>query len=115
MAAGVGILAGFFGWERRLARRPGGQPQLDMGLFTSASFTWGVILAAVAVLPLPLVGGLIAGAVPADRIGRARRRSRRRPCTAHARTQGDHVPIDTVIVHGQPRHLLTAARSATAT
>ena len=95
MAAGVVILAGFFGWERRLADRPGGQPLLDISLFTSASFTWGVILAAVAVLPLfgamftlpqyfqgvlgtsavgsglrllPLVGGLIAGAVPADRI-----------------------------------------------
>ena len=95
MAAGVVILAGFFGWERRLAGRPGGQPLLDISLFTSASFTWGVILAAVAVLPLfgamftlpqyfqgvlgtsavgsglrllPLVGGLIAGAVPADRI-----------------------------------------------
>jgi len=95
MAAGVVIPAGFFGWERRLAGRPGGQPLLDVSLFTSASFTWGVILAAVAVLPLfgamftlpqyfqgvlgtsaigsglrllPLVGGLIAGAVPADRI-----------------------------------------------
>jgi MFS transporter, DHA2 family, multidrug resistance protein len=52
MAAGVVILAGFFGWERRLAARPGGQPLLDMSLFTSASFTWGVILAAVAILPL---------------------------------------------------------------
>jgi len=92
MIAGVALLAGFFAWERRLTRRPGGQPLIDLSLFGSASFTWGVILAVVPILAmlgilftmpqyfqgvlgtsamgsglrlLPLVAGLIAGAVPA--------------------------------------------------
>jgi EmrB/QacA subfamily drug resistance transporter len=95
MAAGVLVLVGFFGWERRLNAEPGGQPLLDLSLFRSASFTWGVILAAVAVLSmigvlftlpqyfqgvlgtnamgsglrlLPVIGGLIIGAVPSDRV-----------------------------------------------
>jgi Na+/melibiose symporter-like transporter len=95
MVAGVALLVGFFGWERRLTRRPGGQPLIDLTLFSSASFTWGVILAVVPILAmlgilftmpqyfqgvlgttamgsglrlLPLVGGLVAGAVPASRI-----------------------------------------------
>jgi Na+/melibiose symporter-like transporter len=97
MIAGVALLVGFFGWERRLTRRPGGQPLIDLSLFGSASFTWGVILAVVPILCLlgilftmpqyfqgvlgttamgsglrllPLVGGLVAGAVPAARIVR---------------------------------------------
>ena len=95
MIAGVALLAGFFGWERRLTRRPGGQPLIDLSLFGSVSFTWGVILAVVPILAmlgilftmpqyfqgvlgttwmgsglrlLPLVGGLVAGAVPASRV-----------------------------------------------
>jgi MFS transporter, DHA2 family, multidrug resistance protein len=98
IVCGVGILVCFFAWERRLGRRPGGAPLLDLGLFRSASFTWGVLLAAFAVLAmigvlftmpqyfqgvrgtdamgsglrlLPLIVGLIAGALPADRIARA--------------------------------------------
>ena len=70
---------------------------IDLSLFRSASFTWGVILAATAVLAmigviftmpqyfqgvqgadamgsgvrlLPLIGGLVVGAVPADRLAR---------------------------------------------
>ena len=97
MIAGVASLAGFLAWERRLTRRPGGQPLLDLSLFGSASFTWGVILALVPILALlgilltlpqyfqgvlgtsamgsglrllPLVGGLMAGALPASRIVR---------------------------------------------
>jgi hypothetical protein len=97
MIAGVALLAGFLGWERRLTRRPGGQPLIDLSLFCSASFTWGVILAVVPILAmlgilftmpqyfqgvlgtsamgsglrlLPLVGGLLAGAVPAARVVR---------------------------------------------
>jgi Na+/melibiose symporter-like transporter len=89
------LVVGFFKWEARLSRQPGGQPLLDLALFRSASFTWGVILAAVAILAmigvlftmpqyfqgvlgtdpmgsglrlLPLIGGLLVGAVPADRI-----------------------------------------------
>jgi MFS transporter, DHA2 family, multidrug resistance protein len=95
IVAGVAILVCFFGWERRLTRQPGGQPLLDLTLFRSASFTWGALLAAVAVLPfigvlftmpqyfqgvhgtdamgsglrlLPLIGGLVVGALPADRV-----------------------------------------------
>jgi DHA2 family multidrug resistance protein-like MFS transporter len=97
MIAGVALLAVFLWWERRLTRRPGGQPLLDLALFSSASFTWGVILAMLPILAmlgilftmpqyfqgvlgssamgsglrlLPLIAGLIAGAVPAARIVR---------------------------------------------
>jgi len=97
MIAGVALPAGFLAWERRLSRRPGGQPLLDLSLFGSASFTWGVILAVVPILAmlgilftmpqyfqgalgtnamgsglrlLPLVAGLVAGAVPAARVAR---------------------------------------------
>ncbi len=97
IAAGVAMLVGFFAWERKLTERPGGQPLVDLGLFSSASYTWGVILIAVAVLAmmgvlftlpqyfqgvvgtnpmgsglrlLPLIGGLVLGALPADRIAR---------------------------------------------
>src|SRR5436305_5487660 len=97
MIVGLVVLVGFFLWERWLSLRSGGQPLLDLALYSSASFTWGVILAATAVLAmigvlftmpqyfqgvlgtdamgsgvrlLPLIGGLIVGAVPADRISR---------------------------------------------
>jgi Na+/melibiose symporter-like transporter len=93
--AGLAILVGFFVWERRLTRQPGGQPLLDLRLFDSASFTWGVILAAVAALAmfgvlftmpqyfqgvlgtdpigsglrlLSLIAGLVVGAIPAARL-----------------------------------------------
>ncbi len=95
MVIGVVLLVGFFLWERRLTRRPGGEPLLDLALFESASFTWGVILAVVPILAmlgilftmpqyfqgvlgtnamgsglrlLPLVAGLIVGAVPAAQV-----------------------------------------------
>jgi MFS transporter, DHA2 family, multidrug resistance protein len=94
---GVAVLIGFFGWERRLYRQPGGEPLLDLELFSSKSYLWGVILTAVAVLSmmgvlftmpqyfqgvlgtspmgsgtrlLPLVGGLVLGAVPASQVVR---------------------------------------------
>jgi EmrB/QacA subfamily drug resistance transporter len=92
---GVAVLVGFFAWERRLTRRPEGQPLLDVALFRSASFTWGVLLTTVAVLAmmgvlftmpqyfqgvldtnamgsgfrlLPLIAGLVVGAVPAAQV-----------------------------------------------
>lgn len=92
-AIGLAALAGFIVYERRLERAPDGQPLLDLTLFRSAAFTWGVILAAVAVLAMfgvlftmpqyfqgvrgtdavgsglrlmPLIGGLVLGSVPAD-------------------------------------------------
>ncbi len=94
-AAGVAIIVGFFTWERFLTARPGGRPLIDLSLFRSRGFTWGVILAALGgmaligmifTLPqyfqgvigvdpeasgvrlLPVIAGLIAGAVPADRL-----------------------------------------------
>ena len=97
MIVGVAVLIGFLMWERRLSRLPGGQPLLDMTLFTSASFTWGVILAALPVLAmisvlftlpqyfqgvvgtnamgsglrlLPMIGGLMLGAIPAAQMVR---------------------------------------------
>ncbi|HEU0166390.1 MAG TPA: MFS transporter, partial [Chloroflexota bacterium] len=81
---------GFFVWEGR-AR----EPLVDLGLFRSAAFTWGVVLAGIGGLAmigvlftmpqyfqgvngvdamasgvrlLPLIGGLVLGAVPADRV-----------------------------------------------
>jgi Na+/melibiose symporter-like transporter len=97
MAAGLAALGGFAAWERRLASRSG-QPLIHPELFSSASFTWGAVLGGVAglgmigllfVMPqyfqaiqgasalssglrlLPLVGGLIIGALPASALARA--------------------------------------------
>ena len=97
IAAGLLTLAGFAGWERRLARR-GGRPLVDPALFRSRSFTSGAVLGGVAGLGmigllfsmpqyfqavrgadafgsgirlLPLVGGLIAGALPASALAKA--------------------------------------------
>ena len=93
--AGLAVLAAFVLWERRLAGQPGGQPLIDLSLFRSRSFTWGVVLTAFGVfglfgpmfaLPqyfqaimgldpqgsglrlLPVIAGLLVGAVPADRV-----------------------------------------------
>lgn len=87
---GVLILAGFGWWEARAA-----EPLVDLALFRSRAFTWGVLLASTGVLAmvgvlftmpqyfqavagtdamgsglrlLPLVAGLVAGAIPADRV-----------------------------------------------
>jgi len=92
VAAGVGVLVGFFAWERRLTSRLGGQPLVDLSLFRSRSFTWGVLLFTVLTLALvgllftlpqyfqgvmgtnaegsgirllPIVGGLLVGLAPA--------------------------------------------------
>jgi Na+/melibiose symporter-like transporter len=97
MVGGVALLVGFFAWERRLTRRSGGQPLLDLSLFGSPSFTWGVILSMFPIVAmlgilftmpqyfqgvlgsnamgsgirlLPLVGGLMVGAIPAARVVR---------------------------------------------
>ena len=93
--AGLSALVAFGLCEAWLTRRPGGHPLVDIGLFRSRSFTWGVVLAAVGIfgmfgvlftLPqyfqaiqgldaqasglrfLPAIAGMMVGAVPADRI-----------------------------------------------
>ncbi len=92
---GLLVLTAFVLWERRLTTQPSGQPLVDLSLFGSRSFTWGMVLTAVGVfglfgalfvLPqyfqaikgldpqgsgfrlLPVIAGLIIGAVPADRV-----------------------------------------------
>jgi DHA2 family multidrug resistance protein-like MFS transporter len=97
IVAGVALLLGFFAWERRLSRRQNGQPLVDLALFHSRSFTWGAILQGLGIVAmvgvlftmpqyfqgvqgtdamgsglrlLPLIAGLVAGAVPADRVAR---------------------------------------------
>jgi MFS transporter, DHA2 family, multidrug resistance protein len=44
MIGGAAVLAAFYLWERRVTRRPGGQPLVQLSLFESAGFTWGTIL-----------------------------------------------------------------------
>ena len=95
IVVGLALLVGFFMWEQRLTARPGSQPLLDLSLFSSASFTWGVVLAMMPILAmlgilftmpqyfqgvlatnalgsglrlLPLVAGLMVGAIPAARV-----------------------------------------------
>ncbi len=95
VVAGLVLLVLFGLWESRLARMPGGQPLVDLSLFRSRSFTWGVILTAFGTLGLfgvlfglpqflqaiegvgpeasgvrllPVIVGMIVGAVPADRV-----------------------------------------------
>jgi MFS transporter, DHA2 family, multidrug resistance protein len=94
---GSAVIVGFFAWEKALERRSDGQPLVDLGLFRSASFTWGVVLFAVLTLALvgllftvpqyfqgvmgtsaegsgvrllPVVGGLIAGLLPAAQVAK---------------------------------------------
>ncbi len=93
--AGIALLLLFGLWEGRVARKPPRQPLVDLSLFRSRSFTWGVILTAFGTLGLfgvlfglpqflqaiegvgpeasgvrllPLIAGMILGAVPADRV-----------------------------------------------
>jgi EmrB/QacA subfamily drug resistance transporter len=97
MLAGLTLLAAFGLWERHLLRMPTGQPLIDPQLLRSRSYVWGVALQAVAVLAmvgvlftmpqffqgvlgtdalgsglrlLPLIGGLIVGAIPAAQVVR---------------------------------------------
>jgi len=94
LLAGVLTVMLFVAWERRVGRE-GGHALVDVALFRAASFTWGVLLAGVGALAMvgvlftmpqffqavlgtspmgsglrliPLVVGLLVGAVPADKI-----------------------------------------------
>jgi EmrB/QacA subfamily drug resistance transporter len=91
----IGVLAVFVLWEVWLTTRPNGQPLVDLALFRSRSFSVGVVLAGLGVfgmfgvlfaLPqylqavmgvdvqgagvrfMPMIAGLVVGAVPADRV-----------------------------------------------
>ncbi|HTS97152.1 MAG TPA: MFS transporter [Streptosporangiaceae bacterium] len=95
MLGGAALLAAFVYWERRVSRRPGGQPLVDLTLFQSAGFTWGTILATLVsfalfgilfAMPLyfrdvrgldslgaglrllPMIGGMIVGMVAGTRL-----------------------------------------------
>jgi len=95
MLAAAALLAAFVLWEARLTQRSGGKPLIDLRLFSSPAFSWGIVLAGLAVFGLfgamfgmpqyfqavlgtdaqgsgfrllPLIGGMVAGAVPADRV-----------------------------------------------
>ena len=97
MALGLAVVAAFVLLERRTARSRG-TPMVDPALFEDRSYTWGVILAAVAVLAMigvlftlpqffqgvlgvsaaesglrlvPLIVGIALAAIPADRIASA--------------------------------------------
>ena len=94
---GLALIVAFFFWEHVLEERPGGQPLVDLSLFRSPSFTWGVILFAVLTLALigllftmpqyfqgvlgtnpegsgirllPAVGGMLVGVLPAARVAK---------------------------------------------
>jgi MFS transporter, DHA2 family, multidrug resistance protein len=98
IAGGLVIIVAFFAWERSVNRRPDGQPLVDLALFHSKAYLWGVVLAAVAILAmfgvlftlpqyfqgvlgtnamgsgirlLPLIGGLLVGALPASVIAKS--------------------------------------------
>ena len=98
MAVGLAMLGIFWQWERRHTGRPGSQALLDLSLFRVRSFSWGSLLSAVPGLAmigllftmpqyfegvadrttfdaglwlLPLVAGLICGAIPANQLTRA--------------------------------------------
>jgi len=94
-AAGLGLVALFGWWESTPSRRSGSNSLIDVALFRVPAFTWGVVLAGIGVLAMvgtlftmpqffqavqgsdamgsglrliPLIAGLVAGAVPADRL-----------------------------------------------
>ncbi len=95
IVGGLVILAAFVAWERRVSRRPGGQPLVQLSLFQSAGFTWGTILATLVsfalfgilfAMPLyfrdvrgldslgaglrllPMIGGMVVGMVAGTRL-----------------------------------------------
>jgi MFS transporter, DHA2 family, multidrug resistance protein len=99
IAAGAIVLAVFVAWERTVARR-GGQPLVDLSLFSSAGFTWGTTLATMisfalfgltfampqffldvkgvdslgsGVRMLPLIGGIAVGLIVGQRLQSTRK------------------------------------------
>jgi DHA2 family multidrug resistance protein-like MFS transporter len=95
MIGGAAVLAAFYLWERGIARRPGGQPLVQLSLFESAGFTWGTILSTLVsfalfgilfamplyfrdvrgldslgagVRLLPMIGGMVVGMIVGTRL-----------------------------------------------
>jgi MFS transporter, DHA2 family, multidrug resistance protein len=95
IGVGFASLAGFALWERRLGSRAGGQPLVDLALFRSRTFTWGMLLTGAGIFGLfgvlftmpqylqaiqgldaqqaglrflPVIGGLALGAMSSDRV-----------------------------------------------
>ena len=95
IVAGVVVLIAFVAWERRVSRRPGGQPLVQLSLFKSAGFTWGTILSTLVsfalfgilfamplyfrdvrgldslgagVRLLPMIGGMVVGMIAGTRL-----------------------------------------------
>lgn len=95
LVIGLLLLVIFVFWEKWVAQRPKLQPLVDLTLFRSRAFTWGMILTGLGVLGLfgamftlpqyfqaimnvdpqgsgirllPLIAGLVAGAAPSDRV-----------------------------------------------
>jgi MFS transporter, DHA2 family, multidrug resistance protein len=114
IAAGLVLLGAFVGWERRLTRQaqvaasaagPGGRgrrvrPLIELGLFRSAGFTWGTVLATLIsfalfglffAMPqyfqevrgvdamgsglrlLPMIGGMVVGMISSTRLASPRK------------------------------------------
>jgi MFS transporter, DHA2 family, multidrug resistance protein len=98
MVAGAAVLAGFVVWERRV--RPPTQPLVELGLFRSAGFTWGTILATLVsfalfgilfampqyfqdvrgldpsgsgIRQLPMIGGMVVGMLAGTRLSSPRK------------------------------------------
>ncbi len=96
MCGGLVLLIAFYRYESHVSRR-GGRPMVDPALFQVRSYTWGIILigfvalaniGVIFIMPqyfqavqgtdamgsglrlLPLIGGLIVGAVPAEKFAR---------------------------------------------
>ena len=105
IAAGAAVLTAFVAWERRLTRRyqvegRGVRPLIELGLFRSASFTWGTTLATLVsfamfgiffAMPqyfqevqganamgsglrlLPMIGGMVIGMIGSTRLASSRK------------------------------------------
>src|ERR1700734_2349815 len=100
IVAGVVVLIAFVAWERRVSRRPGGQPLVQLSLFKSAGFTWGTILSTLVsfalfgilfamplyfrdvrgldslgagVRLLPMIGGMVVGMIAGARLQNPRK------------------------------------------
>jgi MFS family permease len=114
MAGGAAVLAAFVLWERRVSRRPDGQPLVQLTLFRSAGFTWGTILSTLVsfalfgilfamplyfrdvrgldslgagVRLLPMIGGMVVGMIAGTRLQAPRKspQSAQPPQSAQAR------------------------------